>query len=398
MVAAFTFLLIFLCFLSVSLAWDAWTMPVGDQLDDGSDKKPAVKAKADNRPVSFLYLVGLDDLGRRDIAPVLATIAGSCDYRVEFKSQALQTIMRLQDPSELDKQLSLYLRKVAETSISQKSKTIIIDQLTLPRSGVLSNSSVEQETTDSAYTLQKLYKRGLKEDVNIKFLYLKRDFYETIASYSQASGGTFEDRAKNLRSIIRYLGAEHSAISSKRADPWAAVHYDWFANMRNCKVLVSAIIDFAGWDQCDVEYACQALKKVTFTSLKPAVVEEDYKTAQAMNVDTDIPVLELWQDRVYQFTPWKVPAARAAPVRSASTTTVAAVATTAAIAAPRASQRVLPEQVQRPVKPSFERRTMRSEPLETTSRRSIEPSFDRRTVRGAGLDARLRGPHLRRAP
>jgi hypothetical protein len=346
-------------------------MPVGDQLDDGSDKKVVAKVKADDRPVSLLYLIGLDDVGHHDISPVLSTIAGSCDYHVEFKSPAIQSIMRIQDPSEIDKQLSLYLRKVAETSVAQKTKTIIIDQLILPRSGILSNSTVEMESAESTYTLRKMFKRGQKEDVNMKFLYLKRDFYDNVASYFKRSGGSFEDRAKNMQSLIRYLGSEHAATTNKGIDPWAAVHYEWFAKVKDCRVLVSAIIDFAGWDRCDVEYACQALKTATFTATKPPVVEADHKLAQTVNVDTDIPVLELWQDRKFQFTPWKVPA-RPPPGR------VVIAGTT--LPAPRAVQRILPEQHSAP------------------PRRSIEPAFDRRTMRSNPLEARLRGPHLRRVP
>jgi hypothetical protein len=317
-------------------------------LDDG-EKKVVVSGKSDNRPtVSFLYLIGLDDVGHRDLSRVLLTIAGSCDYRVDFKPQALLDITRISDPIAQDMELSLYLRKVAEASTAEKTKTIIIDQLILPQSVVLSNSTVE-----SAYTLRQMFKRGLMEGVVIKVLYLKGDFYDTVARQSARSGGTFEDSAKIVQSLIQYLTSEHASIASNRVDPWAAVRYEWFANMKDCRVLVSAIIDFAGWDRCDVEYACQALKRIAFRETKPAVDEKNFQYAQTLDVETDIPVLEISPHRVFQITFWKA----SATSRQRGTPAV--------------------------VRPAGG---------------SVEPSSDRRAKRGISLEARLRGPRQRRDP
>jgi hypothetical protein len=201
----------------------------------------------------------------------------------------------------------MYLRKTAEMGIAHKSKAIIIDQFTLPRNGLLRDSNVQQEQHSSTYTLQKLFSRGHKENVNIKMLYLKRNFYDIAASHTDYYSGTFENRVRILQSFIKQLSSEYTSISKTDPDSWNTVYYEWFANIKDCSVLVSSIIDFAGWDQCDVEYACQALKRTAFRATKPAVDEKNFKYAQTVNVDTDIPVLDLTRGREYRFRPWKFP-------------------------------------------------------------------------------------------
>jgi hypothetical protein len=282
-------------------------MPVGDELDDGSNVTSTKGSVGDSQTVSILYLVGLDGVGHRDITPMLSVIARSCRYHVEYRPQALQDIMLLPDPDAIDSRFSLYLRKTAEMGVAHKSKVIIIDQFTLPRNGLLRDSNVHQEQQKSTYSLQKLFNRGLKEGINIKMLYLKRNFYDIVASHTDYYSGSFENRVRILQSFIKHLASEYAAISSKDPDSWNTVHYEWFAKMSDCAVLVSAIIDFAGWDRCDVEHACQALKRTAFKAAKPAVDEKNYRYAQTVNVDTDIPVLDLSRDRTYRFKPWTVP-------------------------------------------------------------------------------------------
>jgi hypothetical protein len=144
--------------------------------------------------------------------------------------------------------------------------------------------------------------------IQMKFLHLTRDFYRTVASHVEFDG-TFEAHANVLHSFLQHIHAEHAAISAKKQPAlWAEVHYEWFTELRNCTALVSAIIDFAGWDHCDVAFICQVLQKTLHPATARKINATQLAYAQSLPViPSNIPNLDVSAERTYNFSTWMSP-------------------------------------------------------------------------------------------
>ena len=142
------------------------------------------------------------------------------------------------------------------------NKIAIIEDSSFPTGNRSRVSSPAEKKQQRLYDLARLHHRTRSaHNINLKYLYLNRDFYRTVASHPEFDG-TFQRHAQVLSDFIGHLGREYAAINAAEPGLWKQISYEWFIEMRNCTQLVSAIVNFIGWDGCDIEQACASLRTV----------------------------------------------------------------------------------------------------------------------------------------
>ena len=103
--------------------------------------------------------------------------------------------------------------------------------------------------------------------------------------------GDYQTHAKVLHDFVGYINEEYQRIEAKESGLWRQINYEWFSPMENCTSLVTSLIDFVGWSECDVERACRSLQE----DLRPPTKREVDETARAFieqfNVTLPIPML-----------------------------------------------------------------------------------------------------------
>jgi hypothetical protein len=246
--------------------------------------------------VTFLYVVGVEGVGHHGVTPAVASIAKTCNYHVVYENSILRRY-----------QAKLLSKTYASTIMSHRhalnpgtNKVLIVEDSSFPAGMDARNSTPQQKKSLGKYNLEWIYDQAVVAKASPRFLYLTRDFYRAVASHPEFDHG-FEAHAQVLYDYAQYIHSEYEAISAKQPGLWAQVHYEWFTELRNCTALVSAIIDFAGWDGCDVEYACHVLRQTLRNSTARAVNATDYAYAQTFNLTSPVPVLDISENRTYSF-------------------------------------------------------------------------------------------------
>jgi hypothetical protein len=178
---------------------------------------------------------------------------------------------------------------------------VIIEDGSFPTDGLLRTSTANQKKESPKYNIEWLYNHAVQANVNVRFFHLTRDFYRTVASHTDFDGG-LQTHALVLRDFQEHIRSEYAVIETRQPGLWRQIHYEWFSEMGNCTALASAIIDFAGWDHCDVDFACEVLHHTLRNSTKRSINEADYAFAQSLNASIPIPDLDISDSREYNFT------------------------------------------------------------------------------------------------
>ena len=204
--------------------------------------------------VSFLYIVGVEGTGHHGVTPAIASIAKTCNYHVIYENEILRkTSARLLSLSYISA-----LNKYKYSNYPNTNNILIIEDQSFPTDKERRVSTMENKKASGKYNLEWMYDRTVEVGVNMKFLHLTRDFYKSVASHPEFDV-TFHRHAKVLYDFIWYIHSEYQLINQKKEGLWKQVSYEWFKEMKNCTAIVSAVIDFAGWNNCDVDFACQIL-------------------------------------------------------------------------------------------------------------------------------------------
>ena len=246
--------------------------------------------------VSYIYVVGVEGTGHHGVTPVVASIAKTCNYQVVYENKELRAALSTRLPMRFNSLLNFYKRK----PIAGVDKVLVLEDGSLPTDKLFRNSTMEQKKSTAKYDIEWIYDRTHDMDVNVRFLHLSRDFYRTVASHPEFDGG-FNKHADVLHSFLKYIDSEYARIEAKQPNLWRTIYYEWFQDLSNCTALASAIIDFAGWNDCDVEFACEILTKTIRKSTKRTVVNTDFAYSNSLNTTLSIPVLDISENRTYNF-------------------------------------------------------------------------------------------------
>jgi hypothetical protein len=246
--------------------------------------------------VAFVYVVGVEGTGHHGVTPAVASIAKTCGYHVIYENSGLRKAQAKFLPRTYRSALNSY----RYMNYMKLKKVLILEDESFPTGGERRNSTMGEKKACGKYNLEWVHEQATSMGIDMKFLHLTRDFYKAVASHPEFDG-TFERHAQVLRDFVWYIDAEYQRINAKQRGLWTTVKYEWFSEMPDCAALVSAVIDFAGWNDCDVEFACQVLRETLRNSTKRSVNETQYAYAQSMNVDISVPVLDISPDRNYSF-------------------------------------------------------------------------------------------------
>jgi hypothetical protein len=247
-------------------------------------------------PMNFVYVVGVEGVGHHGVTPALSVIAKSCGQLVGYEPLSLRTAHRHANAEQYSTTLA---RWGLGGHKGARGVTIIEDQ-SFPTDGVLRNSSLQAKKGTNEYNIEWLYNRVREANTNVRFFHLTRDFYRTASSHVEFDGG-FQRHAVVLKNFLDHIKSEYELIEKRQQGLWRQIHYEWFTEMRNCPALVSAIIDFMGWNQCDVDFACKVLHRTLRNSTKRSINEADYAFARSLNASIPIPDLDISDSRVYHF-------------------------------------------------------------------------------------------------
>lgn len=244
-------------------------------------------------PMTYLYIVGVEGVGHHGVTPAVEAIAHSCGQMVVYENKWLRNAHKFKNEHLFQTTMKGFATKQRENF----RDVLFIEDSSLPTGNVARHTTnATNKVVFNSYDLVWVYNTVKKvEGVKVKFLYLNRDFYRTVASHPEFDRG-FEKHAKVLHDFIWYINAEYQIIDGKESDLWRQISYEWFTEMDNCTALVTAVADFVGFKTCDVSSACTLLKKYLHSKRKPVnATEQAY--AQQFNVTLPIPVLDISPDR-----------------------------------------------------------------------------------------------------
>jgi hypothetical protein len=256
--------------------------------------------------LNFVYVVGVEGVGHHGVTPALSVIAKSCGQLVAYEPRPLRMARRDAAARAYSTILFRWGTGLHEglpsfgTSKELRGVTVIEDQ-SFPTDGLHRNGSATEMKATLDYNIEWVYARASLASANIRFFHLTRDFYRTASSHVEFDKG-FRKHALVLKDFQEHIRTEYEAIEASQSGLWRQLHYEWFTEMRNCTALASAIIDFAGWDYCDVDFACEVLHKALRNSTKRSINETDCAFAQSLNASIPIPDLDISDSRAYNFT------------------------------------------------------------------------------------------------
>lgn len=246
--------------------------------------------------LSYVFVVGVEGVGHHGVTPVIASIAQTCNYHVVYENSVLRTACRHNTPNRYQSMLNAFMR----LKIPHTNKLLVIEGQSFPTDVTGRHSTPAQKKNTTVYNLEWVYKHTKAVGANPKFIHLTRDFYRTVASHPEFDNG-FEPHADVLHAFLMHINAEYQAINQQAPNLWTEVNYESFTHMQNCTALVSAIVNFMQWDECDVEFACEIIKSTVKMGRNRTVNAEDYAYAQRFNTTLPIPKLDITPTNVYNF-------------------------------------------------------------------------------------------------
>lgn len=235
--------------------------------------------------ISYLYIVGVEGVGHHGVGPAMANIAKACKRTVMYEYDPLRRCQKTKKPV-------VYYMKKLRRLYSTTRQVQVIEDSSFPAGPNCRNSSAKQKKNYNPYNLEWIYDQ-LHQDggVSIKFLYLTRDFYRTVASHPEYDGD-FATHAKVLNDFVWYIHSEYKIINKKERYLWRQVSYEWFTELRDCDKLVTSLAQFLGWQNCDIARACNSLNE---TIRQPRLMEvnaTELAWAMTYNVSLSIPYLD----------------------------------------------------------------------------------------------------------
>ena len=134
--------------------------------------------------------------------------------------------------------------------------------------------------------------------INMKFLYLTRDPYDTVLSHCEFEihrAGYNNDtkcvmHTEVLERYTRHIANEYNIIDALQPGMWKLIRYEWFLKDHQCAKLVTSLVEFLDWgiDNCNIGHACAIINsKRRHPSSRPLDCK-DYRHIISTNLTLDI--------------------------------------------------------------------------------------------------------------
>lgn len=250
----------------------------------------------DNK-ISFIYVVGVEGVGHHGITPAIATIGKTCNQHVVYKSNGLWD-SQIHSEAEVYKNILHIMKRTKFNS----SNVLVVEDGSFPNDKTMRVSTPDEKKSQGKYDLEWVFDQVEEVGgIDLRFILLNRNFYRAISSHVKFDK-TFQKHAQVLVDYSWYIHQEYTRIDIKKENIWRQVSYEWFTNMTNCTALVSAVIHFAQWDNCDVEFACKMLAETVRKERPKHIDAADWNFTQTLDVDLPLPHLDISDQIEYNFT------------------------------------------------------------------------------------------------
>lgn len=263
--------------------------------------------------ISYIYVAGVEGVGHHGVTPAIVSIAKTCNHHVVYHDPHLSDAHHHRNRERFHH----YLTHMARGDLRNKTHSgqiTFIEDGSFPTDQRMRQSTPAEKKRNSLYDLEWVFDAlasfGRNNETenndhakgsmaNIKFFHLNRDFYRAVNSHAEFDG-SFQRHAQVLYDYLWYLNEEYERINAKKPDIWRQIAYESFTSpTRNCSALVSAIIAFVGWNDCDVDFACEMLATTVHPPrARKEIIEADVVYARQFNVTLSIPPLDIaWAER-----------------------------------------------------------------------------------------------------
>jgi hypothetical protein len=256
---------------------------------------------------SFVFIVGIEGVGHHWLHPLLTEVAWACGrHFVPEKSgkmfSSLETLFWQHDDTTFRYMMN-------QTFFHTKNSTVIFSA-SFPYDWVARGFSVKdikkKPHYDIEWIVRNIRKVNMRNQINInmKFLYLTRDTYDTVLSHCDfeihRAGYTNETKCimhtDVLERYTQHIANEYAIIESLQPDMWKQIKYEWFLRGEQCEVLVSSLVGFLGWGNtnntnCDALSACEAIKKKRRRPSSRPLDCKDFHYIMSKNLTLPIPDL-----------------------------------------------------------------------------------------------------------
>jgi len=246
------------------------------------------------KSLSYLYVVGVEGTGHHGVTPAIAAIAKMCNYKVLYEDTKLRSAWSRSLPQAYRNALQFYQQ--------YEGKMIIIEDQSFPVGHVARVSTPEKKKGAVLYNLEWIYNQNKAVGVETKFLHLTRDFYRAVASHPEFDDG-FEPHAWVLYDFLQHIRNEYQLIDERAPGLWREMQYEAFTQMRNCTALVSAVVEFMQWGDCDIARACETIAATVRVSNNTRTYNAtDIAIARSFDTTLPIPLLDIAPRDVYNFS------------------------------------------------------------------------------------------------
>lgn len=224
---------------------------------------------------TLVFLVGIEGVGHHWLHPLLTEIALACgrnfvpekDGGKMFSS--LETLFWKHDDNSF--------RYIMNHTFFHKKNSTVIFSASFPYNWFARGFSVKDIKKKSYYDIEWIV-RNIKRvntrnhiNINMKFLYLTRDTYDTVLSHCDFEvhrAGYNNDTKCIMHTDVldrytEHISNEYTAIESLQPHMWKQIKYEWFLWEDQCEILVTSLVEFLGWGNinCDARSACEAISK-----------------------------------------------------------------------------------------------------------------------------------------
>lgn len=240
--------------------------------------------------ISYTYVVGLEGAGHRAVAPVVARIAESCGYRVIYDHKHLRRIQQNRDAEDFQSAFN-----VTKTAGNVSTNVLVIEDAVFPLHSKSLKMADEEERSGGAYDINWTYEQLAQVGgIRTNILFLSRDFYRTVSSRQKQykTNDTFALHAHTLYNYTQHIYQQFHLINAKSNSTWREVHYEWFTELFNCHVLVHSLARFLGMQNCDIDAACEKVRKHVRKETNRIKNTTEEAIARSFNVTSPIPLLD----------------------------------------------------------------------------------------------------------
>lgn len=256
----------------------------------------------------FIYLVGLEGVGHHGVYYFLTDLARSCDrhFVPEPEGHMGSFIETNLGTTEAGPDWDLF-RYYINTNVPEKKRSVLrrtgtlVFSFSFPRMNFTrSPVSLDSVKADGRYDLEGIVlnistvNRNKNKDIELKFLYLEREPYNTVTSHCsfERDGQTNKRLERTQRCITHahymsiyneYLEKEYETTRQLVPGLWSRMYYEWFLDPSQCLTLVRSMASFLNWNTpdrpCDFVSACENIAQKTHptTTSKHRVNCEDYQ-------------------------------------------------------------------------------------------------------------------------